>query len=78
MEMFDFNDTRKFSKIKGEVSILKPNKLEALEKKKDIVEFIESYENKYRIAEEYINIKDSVPIDEELPILFQKVLDIMI
>jgi predicted ATPase len=50
---FEYNENAKNSRIKGEVSILKPNKIDYLAEKEKICNFIDINANKYLVAKLY-------------------------
>jgi predicted ATPase len=73
--LFSFNENAVVSRIKGEESILKPDSLEALDKKKYIYSFIDDYRNKYLLAETYVKFAEQAANERAVkePQLFEAI-----
>jgi predicted ATPase len=73
---FEFNDAVQTSRVKGEISILKPKNIEALEKKSTLYEEFEKNHFKYTLADNYISIEKEKT--EHRPDIFNKIKDFFI
>lgn len=74
---FELDTQKKGSRIKGEDSILKIIEFKGINAKKTIYEFIENYENKYVLANKYIELENKHSSDV-VPELFIKIKEFFI